>query len=102
VATAPASEKSSKSSTFGQWVALFAGVMIQPSFQAYQATHKWAFDGLGGWAFFALITSVLIFPAVYRNAFDKDKPVVLQLAPIFAAGLGWQSLLTTAIKAAGH
>jgi hypothetical protein len=87
---------------WAQWVALFAGVLIQPFFQNYQATHQWTFGGLGGWALFSLITSVLIFPAVYKNAFDEDKPVIVQLAPIFAAGLGWQSLLTTVIKATGH
>jgi len=89
-------------STWGQWLALFAGVLIQPFFLQYQKTHHWAFDGVTGWALFALITSILIFPAVYRSAFDPEKPAMLQLAPIFAAGLGWQSLLTTAIDAATH
>lgn len=87
-------------SAFGQWLALFAGVLIQPFFQAYQATHKWQWAGFSGWALFALITSILIFPAVYRKAFDRDKPVIVQVGPIFAAGLGWQSLLTTAVKVA--
>jgi hypothetical protein len=87
--------------TLFQWLALFAGVLIQPFFQTYQSTHKWVFDGLTGWALFALIVSVVIFPAVYRNALDIGKPVFVQLATIFMAGLGWQSLLTTVVNAGG-
>ena len=91
-------------SAWVQWSALFAGILIQPFFQAYQAssTHTWSFNGFGGWTLFALITSVVIFPAVYKKAFDQDSPALVQLAPIFTAGLGWQSLLTTAIKIVAH
>jgi len=85
-------------SAWVQWSALFAGIAIQPFFQAYQAHHSWSFEGVGGWTLFALITSIVIFPGVYKRAFDQDSPVLVQLAPIFTAGLGWQSLLTTAIK----
>jgi len=83
----------------GQWFALFAGVTIQPFFQNYQTTHEWVWEGISGWTLFALITSFVIFPAVYKSAFDPGKPVMVQLAPIFTAGLGWHSLLATAIKA---
>jgi hypothetical protein len=89
-------------STLGQWTALFAGVLIQPFFRNYQTSGHWVWDGLGGWTLFSLITSVLIFPAVYKSAFDPSKPVIVQLAPIFAGGIGWQSLLATAIKAGGQ
>jgi hypothetical protein len=83
-----------------QWVALFAGVLIQPFFQHYQVTKQWAFDGFEGWAVFALIVSLVIFPAIYRNAFDPTKPVFVQILPIFTAGMGWQSLVSTALKIA--
>src|SRR5262249_24887101 len=88
----------------GQRLALLAGVTIQPFFQNYQTTHKWAWEGFSGWALFAGITSVLIFPLVYRRTFDRDQPALVQLGPIFAAGIGWQSLLSTVVKAAtgGH
>ncbi|HEY6252271.1 MAG TPA: hypothetical protein VI685_20130 [Candidatus Angelobacter sp.] len=82
-----------------QWLALFAGVLIQPFFHEYQVSRHWNFNGLGGWAIFSLIASILIFPVVYRTAFDDKKPVVVLLAPIFAAGLGWESLLATVLKA---
>jgi hypothetical protein len=99
VAEAVAPSQKARSAWF-QWMALFGGILIQPFFQAYQASanHQWSFDGFGGWTLFALITSVVIFPGVYKRAFDQDSPVLVQLAPIFTAGLGWQSLLTTAIK----
>lgn len=85
-----------------QWLALVLGIVIQPSFANYQAHGEWKFDGLPGWIAFAVITAVIVFPAVYRNAFDPAKPLIIQVIPIFTAGLGWQSLLTTAAKVATH
>ena len=61
--------------------------------------QQWAFDGFGAWAAFALIVSLVIFPGIYKNSFDPTKPVVVQILPIFAAGMGWQSLLSTVVKA---
>lgn len=83
-----------------QWVALLLGILIQPFFAHYQAHHEWKFDGFWGWAAFAAITALVVFPAVYKNSFDPTKPMVIQVIPIFTAGLGWQSLLTTAVKLA--
>jgi hypothetical protein len=37
---------------------------------------------------------------VYKNAFDPDKPIVVQLCALFVSGLGWQSLFQTAVAAA--
>jgi hypothetical protein len=82
-----------------QWIALFLGVLIQPSFQAFRETGQWAFASWE-WALFALITAFIIFPSVYRSAFDGSKPVVVLIGPIFVAGLGWQSLVGTILKAA--
>lgn len=84
-----------------QWLALFLGIMIQPSFDHYRQHREWVFTGIYGWAFFALIVSVMIFPSVYRNAFDPEKPILVQLGPIFVAGMGWEALLETVGKAAG-
>jgi hypothetical protein len=78
---------------------LFAGILIQPYFEGYKQTHAWHFAGFWGWSVFACVTSAIIFPAVYRKAFDADSPLLVQLGPIFASGLGWQSLMATAIKA---
>ena len=82
-----------------QWLVLFAGILIQPFFDGYKQTHHWIWQGFWGWVLFALITAFIAFPAVYRNSFDKDKPIVVLLAPIFTAGIGWQSIVSTIIQA---
>jgi hypothetical protein len=85
---------------FPQWVALLLGVLIQPFFQGFRTTGHWSFASSWGWVLFALIASFILFPAIYRRAFDAGKPVIVLLAPIFTAGLGWESMLGTILKAA--
>ena len=87
-------------SAWPQWLVLYAGVLIQPFFDGYKQTHHWQWQGFWGWVLFACITAFLAFPAVYRNSFDGDKPLPVLLAPIFAAGIGWQSVIGTVLKAA--
>ncbi len=87
----------SKNMVWPQWLALLAGVLIQPSFEGYRNSHHWSFPGFGGWFWFSVVTSVLIFPGIYRKVIDEEAPILVQLAPIFAAGLGWQSLLSTVV-----
>ncbi len=84
-----------------QYLALVLGIAIQPFFAGYQNTSVWAIEGLWGRLLFSVIAGVIIFPAVYKNAFDPDKPLIVQLGAIFAAGMGWESLLATALTAAG-
>jgi hypothetical protein len=84
-----------------QYLTLVLGVTVQPFFEAYQRTSHWDVNGPMGRFVFALIVGVLIFPSVYRGAFDPDKPMFTQLCAIFAAGMGWQSLLHTAAATAG-
>ncbi|MCG8653058.1 MAG: hypothetical protein MI861_24680 [Pirellulales bacterium] len=83
---------------FPQWITLVAGIVIQPFFANYRVNGVWAFEGFSGWTLFAVIAGVIIFPSVYRQSFD-DKPLIVSLGPIFTAGLGWEALLGTAIKA---
>jgi hypothetical protein len=83
-----------------QYCALLAGVLIQPYFAQYQSTHHWDLNGLPGWIVASLVISVIVFPAVYRGAFDPTKPWLIQIAPIFAGGLGWNSLFAIALSAA--
>jgi hypothetical protein len=82
-----------------QYLTLVLGITIQPFFEAYQKTSHWEINGPIGRVVFALIVGVLIFPSVYKGAFDPDKPIFIQLCAIFAAGMGWQSLLHTAATA---
>ena len=86
---------------FPQYIALVLGALIQPFFAAYQKLGHWNFSGLSGRLLFAVIVGVVIFPAVYKRAFSAEKPIFVQLCAIFTAGMGWQSLVETALKATG-
>lgn len=84
-----------------QYATLVLGIVVQPFFAAYQQNAQWNFSGIGGRVLFASIVGIVVFPAVYKNAFDADKPLFVQLCAIFALGMGWESLLRTAMKVAG-
>ncbi len=83
-----------------QWLALVAGVIVQPFFAAYQKNGSWDVHGVWGWLVAAVIIAMVVFPAVYRNAFDPTKPLFIQIIPIFTAGLGWNTLFSAAVHAA--
>jgi hypothetical protein len=80
-----------------QYLALVLGIFVQPPFENFRNTHQWDFALLPHWIPFAVIVSLAIFPAVYKNAFDPTRPMFVQLCTIFAGGLGWQALLQTAV-----
>lgn len=84
-----------------QYVALVFGILVQPPFEHFRNTnpHQWNFASMPLWIPFAIIVSIAIFPAVYKNAFDPTRPIFVQLCAIFAGGLGWQALLQTAVNA---
>ncbi len=84
-----------------QYLALVLGIVIQPFFAAYQLTGTWEFQGFWGRFLFAAIAGFIVFPAVYKNAFDPTKPLIIQFGAIFAAGMGWESLLATTLTALG-
>lgn len=91
-----------KAPVIPQYVALFLGIAVEPLFDSYRITHEWNFGVFPGWLLFSVIAALLIFPAVYRNAYEPTRPVFVQLCSIFASGVGWQALLQTAVKASGH
>ena len=85
-----------------QWLALFLGVIIQPFYAYYKEHGGEELDiatvyGAKWFVAFALVVSIVAFPAVYRKAFDADKPNWLQMIPIFTAGLGWQTIVDTVV-----
>jgi hypothetical protein len=84
-----------------QYLTLVLGIVVQPFFAAYQQSGQWNFNGITGRVLFAAIVGLVVFPAVYKRAFDPDKPLFVQLCAIFAVGMGWESLLRTALKVAG-
>lgn len=86
---------------FPQYVALVLGIAVQPYLAQFQTTGEWSWDVQNwlSWLLFAGITGLIIFPGVYRKAFDADQPKFVQFCAIFATGIGWKSLLTAAVKA---
>jgi hypothetical protein len=77
-----------------QYVALSLGVVADPVLRQYIETKSFALDvpGIAAGTGFALLMAIAILPAVYKNAFDPDKPILVQLCALFSSGLGWQSL----------
>jgi hypothetical protein len=82
-----------------QYGALVLGIAVQPFLTQFQNAKDWGYpsDWLQ-WLPFALIAGLVVFPGVYKNALDPAKPLFVQLCTIFAAGMGWQSLLRTAVE----
>ena len=77
-----------------QYIALFLGIVVQPSLQNYLNTGKWDLSGLGGWVIAGIFIAAMALPAVYKNAFDNTKPIFVQFCVLFISGMGWQSLVT--------
>jgi hypothetical protein len=84
-----------------QYLAMAAGILVQPFLARYQATGAWdiGLASFFGRAAFAAIVGFLVFPAVYKKTLDADQPLFLQFCLIFASGVGWKALLGTAEKA---
>lgn len=85
-----------------QYVALVLGILVQPYLSYYVEHGAWAlsFGSVLGRLAFGVIIGALAFPGVYKNAFDPGKPHFVQLCAIFAAGIGWQSVIQGGAKAA--
>ncbi len=92
-----------KPHSFFQWLAMLFGVLIQPFFSYYKTHGKVIWElAYKNWEFllFAVIVAVIAFPGIYKSAFDATKPKWIQMIPIFTAGLGWQTLVDSAVSAA--
>jgi hypothetical protein len=92
-------EKKRQPKAWPQWLALLAGIYIQPALTDFRRTGQWNF-ALAGWQWFlfSAIVAIVIFPSVYRAAFDDKRPWLVHFAPIFTAGLGWEALFGAAVK----
>ena len=86
-----------------QYGAVTLGVLADPLLRNYIETKSFALDisGIAAGTGFALLMAIAILPAVYKNAFDPDKPILIQLCALFASGLGWQSLFQAGATAVG-
>ncbi len=80
-----------------QWIALFLGVLIQPFFSYFKKyggnNIQWGEIYQDYYILFGIIVAVIVFPSVYRVAFDTNRPKFLQIIPIFTTGLGWQTMV---------
>jgi hypothetical protein len=85
-----------------QYLALLAGIIVQPYFQRYMAGGQWSLAGIWGWIAASVIIALMAFPAVYKASFDETKPLIIQFCVIFTTGTGWQTLVSTALKAGGE
>jgi hypothetical protein len=83
-----------------QYVVVSAGVVVEPVLRKYIETGAWQIDWstFGGRVVFGLIIGIILLPAVYKSAFDPQKPILVQIAALFPVGIGWQSLFTSATK----
>jgi hypothetical protein len=85
-----------------QYGAVALGVLADPMIRSYAESETFNFDpwGLLARTGFALVMAILLLPAVYKNAFDPGKPILVQLCALFTSGAGWQSLFQGAAAAA--
>lgn len=83
---------------WSQWLALIAGIMVEPFFTSFRNGTGWKFDGGWGWIAFSLVVSAVALPGVYKKGLD-EKPYVIALCSVFTLGLGWKTLVATALKA---
>jgi hypothetical protein len=83
-----------------QYVALVIGVFFQPLYKSFMETQSIHLEHVWMWAGVSIFIGLIIFPVVYKGSFDPTKPIFVQLCVIFTGGLGWQSLIGTAMQAA--
>lgn len=91
--------KPSKLWVIGHFMGLVAGIIAKPFVDAYQGGDIHTFNVTLPLIVFSCIVAIAIFPAVFRNSYDKENPGFVQLCVTFASGLGYQSLFTAATKA---
>jgi hypothetical protein len=85
-----------------QYLTLLVGIIVQPYLESYRNTnpHKWDFTGIQGHSLFAAVIAFVVFPQVYKRiVVSRNTPIIIVLAGIFSAALGWQSLFATAVAA---
>ena len=84
-----------------QYGAVALGVLADPLLRSYIDSQIFNFDfwSLLARSGFALLMAILLLPAVYKNAFDPEKPILVQLCALFTSGVGWQSLFQAAVGA---
>lgn len=85
-----------------QYLAVSAGILVEPFLRQYMAQGTISFDltSVLMRTGFALVIGIILLPAVYKASFDPQKPIAVQIAALFPMGIGWQSLVATATSGA--
>ena len=84
------------------WVGLMVGVLMQPIFPILATISDealWAALWSGRTLVAALI-ALIIFPSVYKNAFNPTEPLLAQIGTVLMAGIGWRSVVDGAASVA--
>lgn len=86
-----------------QYLALILGIVVEPFLHYYTEHGSWSIDlsTVIGRISFGVIIGAMVFPGVYKSAFDPSKPRFVQLCTVFSAGIGWQSLIEGGSKLTG-
>jgi hypothetical protein len=86
--------------SLAQYAAVLLGVVAQPFFDAFGTGTTMPTSPLWQLAGFSLVVTTLIFPGIYRSAWNANQPRFVQYCTIFASGVGWQSLIEGVVGAA--
>lgn len=103
IAEAQGAGKKAPAAVLPQYLALLLGITIEPYLHHYIEHAAWSVD-IGtviGRIVFGAVVGAMLFPSIYKSAFDPSKPVFVQLCAIFSAGIGWQSLIQGGGKLVG-
>jgi hypothetical protein len=81
------------------YVSVVIGILAVPLIKNYAMAVSDAFTLRN--IIIALVVGLAIFPTAYRNAFDRNAPLLSQAGVSVMTGIGWQNILDTAMKATG-
>jgi hypothetical protein len=76
---------------FLQYIALYLGIISKIFLDSLELPEKPPFSKTR--LIVALIIATAIFPAVYKKALEDANPGFVQLCVVFAAGLGYKTLI---------
>jgi hypothetical protein len=79
-----------------QYVALALGVFVEKYWSQYRQTQDVSLTSAPLHLLFSLITALILFPGAYKNSFNPGQSPFVQFCVVFAAGIGWQSVINNA------
>ncbi|MFB3922927.1 MAG: hypothetical protein ACE145_14475 [Terriglobia bacterium] len=80
------------------YLILILSIFASRFLDLYRAGVMGEFTVDGPYLLFTAIASLLAFPIVYDRAeLTRDRPMLVQIGLIFAAGMGWEKIVATAM-----